>query len=113
MEGGLIALSSFGFGGANMHLVMDGHRAGQRLQVVTVDSGDTKRDNTIPLAARTADGLAYLARIIIEASPAAFECLHACTELLTACGFTALAAFRAPSLSSSLASAELVHAAAG
>ena len=65
-EGGLMALSSFGFGGANMHLVMDGHKAGQRLQLVTVDSGDAKRDTTIPLAARTADGLAYLARIVIE-----------------------------------------------
>ena len=65
-EGGLMALSSFDFGGANLHLVMDGHKAGQRLQLVTVDSGDAKRDTTIPLAARTADGLAYLARIVIE-----------------------------------------------
>ena len=78
-EGGLMALSSFGFGGANMHLVMDGHKAGQRLQLVTLDNADEHKDATIPLAARTADGLSYLANVILEASPALRVRLGTCT----------------------------------
>ena len=60
-----MALSSFGFGGANMHAIMDGHRPGQRSQLVTVEA-PAQPDSIIPLAARTAQGLQFLANVIIE-----------------------------------------------
>lgn len=75
IDHGLVALSSFGFGGANMHMVMQSY-SGDRMQLLSsdsssedslpLDSGPT--DNIIPLASRTADGLAYLAKIVNEVS---------------------------------------------
>ena len=76
-EEGLIALSSFGFGGANMHMVLQGS-PGQRLALL--DQGDANKAESddeddatgskkpvgvaIPLAARTAQGLVYLAQVV-------------------------------------------------
>lgn len=66
-SGGLIALSSFGFGGANMHLVMEG-KGGSRIKMLRDSQDGSSEDEqiqgVIPLAARTADGLVYLAKII-------------------------------------------------
>ena len=76
-EGGLLALSSFGFGGANMHMVMEG-RGGSRINLVQTDSSSSSSDSAsedgavdvvTPLAARTSEGLAYLAKIINEVMP--------------------------------------------
>ena len=72
-DGGLVALSCFGFGGANMHMVMEG-RATERVQLLQTDSSSDSSiaeepalsDNIIPLAARTSEGLAYLAKVINE-----------------------------------------------
>ena len=72
-EGGYMALSSFGFGGANMHMVFSG-RGGQRINLLQSDSSssdgsvseDAPADIVTPLAARTSAGLAYLAKIINE-----------------------------------------------
>ena len=77
-EGGLVAMSSFGFGGANMHLIMQG---GARLRTllqqahnasssdVSSESDEDTRGsgNIIPLAARSAEGLVYLAGVIMKA----------------------------------------------
>lgn len=72
-QGGLMALSNFGFGGANFHMVLRG-QAAERAQLLLSDSSSssggssngepTIGDNIVPLAARTAHGLAYLAKII-------------------------------------------------
>ena len=44
-DGGLIALSSFGFGGANMHMIMQGE-AGQRIQLQqAITSGPAVSDD--------------------------------------------------------------------
>lgn len=68
-----MALSSFGFGGANMHMVFSG-RGGQRINLLQSDgsSGDgsvseeAATEIVTPLAARTSEGLAYLAKIVNE-----------------------------------------------
>ena len=74
-----MALSSFGFGGANMHMVFSG-RGGQRINLLQSDSSssdgsvseDAPADVVTPLAARTSEGLAYLAKIVNEVSRPAF-----------------------------------------
>lgn len=72
-----MALSCFGFGGANFHMVVKGDAA-QRVQLLQSDSGSSDgsiaeepapTDSIVPLAARTADGLAYLAKVITEVGP--------------------------------------------
>lgn len=73
---GLMALSCFGFGGANFHMVLKGD-SGSRMQLLQSDSssngstaGDASAsDNIVPLAARTADGLTYLAKVVKEVKP--------------------------------------------
>ena len=78
-EGGYMALSSFGFGGANMHMVFSG-RGGQRINLLQSDSSssdgsvseDAAADVVTPLAARTSEGLAYLGKIVNEVSRPAF-----------------------------------------
>lgn len=75
IDHGLVALSSFGFGGANMHMVMQAY-SGDRMQLLSSDSSsedsapieNVPNDNITPLAARTADGLAYLAKVVNEVS---------------------------------------------
>ena len=76
-EEGLIALSSFGFGGANMHMVLQGS-PGQRLALLDQGNADKAESDdeddvtgskkpvgaAIPLAARTAQGLVYLAQVV-------------------------------------------------
>lgn len=81
-DGGMVALSSFGFGGSNMHMVMEGDGSRGRV-IAAADTkvapvapgslGDSAElvDNPVaitatPLAARTAEGLAYLARTVAE-----------------------------------------------
>lgn len=94
-DGGYAAISSFGFGGANMHLVMKG-RGGERIQLQTVvggpsDSTDEDEDfspepgvdaSITPLAARTPEGLVYLAKIVSEVRLSAgpgVQCRKHCT----------------------------------
>ena len=70
-EGGIIALSSFGFGGSNVHFLLHG-AARQRQVLPLADSSNSdnssaaefQSDNIIPLAARTPEGLADLAKAI-------------------------------------------------
>ena len=76
-EGGLMAVSSFGFGGANFHMVLEG-RGAQRVQIqqaensLHANASDDEDDASaksavscaVPLAARTAEGLGYLARVV-------------------------------------------------
>lgn len=58
-----------------MHMVMSG-RGGQRINLLQSDSSssdesvseDAPADVVIPLAARTSEGLAYLAKIVNEVS---------------------------------------------
>ena len=77
-DGGLIALSSFGFGGSNMHMVMQGQKrdvpvSKNGLKQITdlnthsVEQPDSAATAVVtPLAARTAEGLSYLASVIRE-----------------------------------------------
>ena len=76
-EGGLLAVSSFGFGGANFHMVLEG-RGAQRVKIqqaedsLKANASDDEDDVSarsavsfiVPLAARTAEGLVYLAKVI-------------------------------------------------
>ena len=78
----MVALSSFGFGGSNMHMVLEGDGSRGRViaaantEVAPVASGSLGDSTELvdlpaagsatPLAARTADGLAYLARTVAE-----------------------------------------------
>lgn len=75
-EGGTLAVSSFGFGGANFHMVLEG-KGGQRIQIQQAEDsnlaasddeeeigGKSTNDSVIPLASRTAEGLVYLAKVI-------------------------------------------------
>lgn len=87
-QGGLIGISSFGFGGANFHAVVEA-RAGQRIRLYEPapvaapaaapppvssssgsDSGSEASDKPqmpmVPIVARTATGLAYLAKTIMK-----------------------------------------------
>ena len=76
IDQGLVALSSFGFGGANMHMVMQSY-SGDRMQLLSADTSSdddsveqpAQIDNIVPLASRTAEGLAYLAKVVGEVSP--------------------------------------------
>lgn len=72
-EGGYMALSSFGFGGANMHMVFSA-KGGQRINLLQSDSSssdgsvseEAQPEIVTPLAARSSEGLAYLANIVNE-----------------------------------------------
>ena len=74
IRSGLMALSCFGFGGANFHMVVKGDAA-QRVQLLQSDGSSSDgsipeepapTDSIVPLAARTAEGLAYLAKVVTE-----------------------------------------------
>ena len=75
-EGGKVALSSFGFSGSNVHMVMEApsKRRQALLQATTqaaataVEGAGTWKDGITPLAARTPEGLALLAKAILEVS---------------------------------------------
>ena len=75
-EGGKVALSSFGFSGSNVHMVMEApskrrqallQAAGPAAATVVEGAGPWK-DGITPLAARTPEGLALLAKAILEVS---------------------------------------------
>ena len=91
----MVALSSFGFGGSNMHMVLEGDASRGRItaaadtRVASVASrslGDSAElvdlpapASATPLAARTAEGLAYLARTVAEVCFPMHGCLSRVT----------------------------------
>ena len=88
-EGGYSALSNFGFGGSNVHLLMHGKPAGKTgliniaatdanlaslapAQVPLVPSQPSALDAQTPLSSRTPAGLAKLAQIL-QVAPRSFQ----------------------------------------
>lgn len=79
-EGGYAAISNFGFGGSNVHMLLHGkaHQQGRRVISLTAEDASlapapmplsnptatSELDCIIPLAARTPDGMARLAKAL-------------------------------------------------
>lgn len=78
-------MSSFGFGGANVHLVMEGtarSRCNLLVQKDIYNSGDANvAPYAIPLAARSAAGLDYLVEVIHKVALVAQPELYLCVTV--------------------------------